>query len=62
MALDVLGRFAILAILWGASFLMVLRVVDGFGWIGAVSIRSLIASALLLIIAKAMRRRLDFSI
>ncbi|MEI7550261.1 MAG: DMT family transporter [Actinomycetes bacterium] len=62
MALDVLGRFAILAILWGASFLMVLRVVDGFGWIGAVSIRSLIASALLLILAKAMRRKLDFSI
>jgi drug/metabolite transporter (DMT)-like permease len=62
MALDVLGRFAILAILWGASFLMVLRVVDAFGWIGAVSIRSLIASALLLIIAKAMRRKLDFSI
>lgn len=62
MALDVLGRFAILAILWGASFLMVLRVVDAFGWIGAVSIRSLIASALLFIIAKAMRRKLDFSI
>ena len=62
MALDVLGRFALLAILWGASFLMVLRVVDGFGWIGAVSIRSLVASSLLLLIAKVKRRKLDFSI
>ena len=62
MALDVLGRFAILAILWGVSFLMVLRVVDGFGWIGAVSIRSLVASALLFTIAKFKRRKLDFSI
>ena len=62
MALDVLGRFALLAILWGASFLMVLRVVDGFGWIGAVSIRSLVASSLLFLIAKVKRRKLDFSI
>lgn len=61
MALDVLGRFAILAILWGASFLMVLRVVDGFGWIGAVSIRSLVASALLYVIARLKRKKLDFS-
>lgn len=62
MGPDVLGRFAILAVLWGASFLMVLRVVDGFGWIGAVSIRSLVASALLFTIARFKRRKLDFSI
>jgi drug/metabolite transporter (DMT)-like permease len=41
---------------------MVLRVVDGFGWIGAVSIRSLVASSLLFLIAKVKRRKLDFSI
>jgi drug/metabolite transporter (DMT)-like permease len=36
------------------------RVVHGFGWIGAVSFRALIAGLILLAIAAATRRRLNF--
>jgi len=31
---EVLAKFSVLSILWGLSFLLVLRVVDGFGWVG----------------------------
>ena len=56
------GEFSILAILWGGSFLLVLRVVDAFDWAGAVSVRALIASFTLYLLAKLSKRRLDFSI
>lgn len=62
MRVEVLAKFSLLSILWGLSFLLVLRVVDGFGWVGAVCIRSFIASSVLLLIALLTRRRLDFSI
>ena len=49
-----------LALIWGGSFLLLVHVVAAFGWAAAVSLRSLIASALLLVIARAGRRRLTF--
>jgi len=56
------SEFSILAILWGGSFLLVLRVVDAFDWAGTVSVRALIASFSLYLLAKLSKRRLDFSI
>mgnify|MGYP003329196617 FL=1 len=60
--LDVAIKFTILSIAWGVSFFWVALVIDVFGWVGAVSIRSLIASAALFVIAKSMKKKLDFSI
>jgi drug/metabolite transporter (DMT)-like permease len=50
-----------LALIWGTSFVLVLRTVEAFGWAGAVAFRALLASAILLLIAVAARRRLSFS-
>lgn len=55
------AAYAYLSLAWGLSFLLLLHVVDAFGWIGAVTLRSLIAGLLLLAIARLMGRRLDFS-
>ncbi|MDR7026989.1 DMT family transporter [Rhizobium rosettiformans] len=55
------AAYAYLSLAWGLSFLLLLHVVDAFGWIGAVTFRCFIAGVLLLAIAKIMRRRLDFS-
>ena len=52
--------YAAMAVIWGFSFLMVLRVVEAFGWVAAVSLRALTASAILLVVALATRRRLAF--
>ena len=49
-----------MAVIWGFSFVMVLRVVEAFGWVAAVSFRALIASAILLAWAVVTRRRLAF--
>lgn len=54
--LDYLG----LALIWGASFILVLRVVEAFGWVGAVAFRSLVAAGILVVLAAATRRRLSF--
>lgn len=56
-----LAVYAILALVWGLSFMLVVRVVPAFGWAGAVSFRALTAGGALLMIALLMRRRLDFS-
>lgn len=56
------SEFSILAILWGGSLLLVLRVLDAFDWAGAVSVRALIASFSLYLLAKISKRPLDFSI
>lgn len=53
--------YSFLALAWGFSFLLLLKVVDAFGWIGAVTFRCLIAGLLLLCAARLARRRLDFS-
>ncbi len=44
----------------GLSFLVVLRVVEAFGWVGAVAFRSFIAAGTLFAIAKLSGRKLDF--
>lgn len=49
-----------LAVVWGVSFVLVLRTVEAFGWVGAVGFRALVACAILVLIAIATRRRLDF--
>jgi drug/metabolite transporter (DMT)-like permease len=49
-----------MAVIWGLSFVLVLKVVRAFGWVGAVTFRALIASALLRVLAAAGRRRLAF--
>ena len=62
MKLNAPSEFSILALLWGGSFLLVLRVVAAFDWVGAVSIRALIASLSLYLLAKISERKLDFSV
>lgn len=52
--------YIFLAIAWGLSFLVVLRVVEAFGWVGAVAFRSFIAAGTLFAIAKLSGRSLDF--
>ena len=56
-----IAAYVFLAVTWGLSFLVLLKVVHAFGWIGAVTLRSLIAGMALLLLAAATRRRLDFS-
>lgn len=56
-----LAAYMFLAVAWGLSFMLVLRVVGSFGWVGAVSLRCLIASGTLYLAAKASGRTLDFS-
>lgn len=55
-----IAAYSFLALAWGLSFLLLLKVVEAFGWIGAVTFRSLIAGLLLLAAAKLTRRRLRF--
>ena len=55
------AAYAYLSLAWGLSFLLLLHVVDAFGWIGAVTFRCFIAGALLYAVALVSRRRLDFS-
>lgn len=53
--------YLFLTFAWGLSFLVLLKVVHAFGWVGAVTLRALLAGALLFVIAVLSRRRLDFS-
>jgi drug/metabolite transporter (DMT)-like permease len=52
--------YVLLSIIWGFSFLVVLRTVAAFGWIGAVAFRCFIAAATLFAAATLTRRKLDF--
>ncbi|KAB2780543.1 EamA family transporter [Brucella anthropi] len=54
------ATYIFLAAAWGHSFLVVLRVVEAFGWAGAVAFRSFIAAGTLFAIAKLSGRNLDF--
>ena len=56
-----LAAYLFLAITWGLSFLVIVLVIDAFGWIGAAALRALIAGATLFALAALMRRKLDFS-
>lgn len=53
-----LAAYSFLAITWGMSFLVVLKVVHAFGWVGAVSLRSLIAGGTLAVLATLLGRAL----
>jgi drug/metabolite transporter (DMT)-like permease len=57
-----LADYGILSVVWGLSFVFLLRVVQAFGWVGAVTFRALLAGGLLLVIATVTRRKLDFSV
>ncbi|HSI39756.1 MAG TPA: DMT family transporter [Xanthobacteraceae bacterium] len=57
-----LTAYVALAVIWGLSFVVVLRVVQAFGWVGAVTLRAFVAAGTLLVIAAITRRRLDFSV
>lgn len=52
--------YACTSFMWGASFIWLSIATPEFGWAATVSIRSMIAGTLLLLIALATRRRLDF--
>jgi drug/metabolite transporter (DMT)-like permease len=52
--------YIFLAFAWGLSFITLLQVVEGFGWVGSVVLRSLVASFTLILVAKATGRKLRF--
>ncbi len=52
--------YAVLAIVWGLSFMVLVRVVAAFGWAGTVSFRALAAGGALWAVALVLRRKLDF--
>ena len=56
-----LATYLFLAVTWGFSFLMVLHVVDAFGWAAGVSLRCMLAATLLVGFAKLTGRKLEFS-
>lgn len=52
--------YASMALIWGLSFVLVLKVVQAFGWVGAVTFRAFVATGILMAIAVVTRRRLAF--
>lgn len=48
-----LAGYAFLALAWGLSFIVLLKVVKAFGWVGAVTFRCFVASATLFLVARA---------
>jgi len=62
MKSEISTKFTILALLWGVSFLLLLRVVEAFDWAAAISVRAFIASGSVLLLAAIIRKKLDFSI
>ena len=56
-----LADYLFLALAWGFSFLFVRIVSQAFGWVGAVSLRALVAMAAVWLMAKATRRPLNFN-
>lgn len=60
MSLRHIAGYAFLAIAWGLSFLVLLKVVTAFGWVGAVTFRCFVAAATLYLAARLLRQRLVF--
>lgn len=54
--------YAAMSLLWGSSFLVMVKVIAAFGWIGAVTFRAFIASATLFALAKTLGRTLNFHV
>ena len=55
------ASYVFLAIVWGFSFLFMLRATEAFGWVGAVTFRCFIAAATLFLVAFATGRRMTFN-
>ncbi|RDV04793.1 DMT family transporter [Undibacter mobilis] len=58
MTLKDSASYVFLAIVWGLSFLFMLRGVEAFGWAGVVTFRCFVAAATLIIVAFLTGRRL----
>ena len=54
------SHYISLAVIWGISFTLIVRVVAVFGWVGAVSLRAFAACVIVGLLSVAMRRRLNF--
>jgi len=61
MKIQHLLAYLALSLIWGLSFLVVVNVVQAFGWVGAVTFRALVAGAVLFAISLASGRKLNFS-
>ena len=57
-----LVSYLFLAVTWGLSFLVLVKVVAAFGWVGAVTLRCLLAGATLVVMGKVLRRGLVFGL
>ncbi len=53
------GVYIFLAIAWGFSFLLLVKAIHAFGWVGAVCFRGLIAAITLLAFSRLMTRKLE---
>lgn len=60
MSLRDLAAYLFLALIWGLSFLVLVRVVDAFGWVGAVTFRGFVTAAVLVALATLIGRKLAF--
>jgi drug/metabolite transporter (DMT)-like permease len=56
-----LATYLFLAVTWGFSFVILLHVVEAFGWAGAVALRALMAGAILLVAARVSGKVLNFN-
>ena len=62
MKIQHLLAYLALSLIWGLSFLVVVNVVQAFGWVGAVTFRALVAGGVLFAISLASGRKLNFSV
>ncbi len=56
------ATYLFLAVTWGFSFMILLHVVEAFGWAAAVTFRGILAGVILLSAARIVGRTLDFSV
>lgn len=62
MKAEITTKFSILSILWGVSFILLLRVVQAFDWAAAISVRAFIASGCVFLLGLLIKKKFDFSI
>lgn len=55
-----LAAYVFLALIWGLSFLVLVRVVEAFGWVGAVTFRGFVTAGVLIALARLIGRKLVF--
>jgi drug/metabolite transporter (DMT)-like permease len=56
-----INMYALVAIMWGSSFALLVPVIASLGWVGGVAFRGFIASAIVFVIALALKRNLQFA-